>query len=167
MNLTLKESLVTRSRVFSPWTAFYFLQSLLINLGLGYPFSCSTPPHLRLFCFAMANIAWRTKSSGRCQFAGGGLLFPFCSGLRRANFNTLLALHSTNMEESTEILTIFPWYSYLVGLFIFALGVIAIRRKKESEKARWNTFDSLCLVFSVATFLLLPCKTWPGAAYLN
>ncbi|MFK5755608.1 hypothetical protein, partial [Escherichia coli] len=33
MNLTLKESLVTRSRVFSPWTAFYFLQSLLINLG--------------------------------------------------------------------------------------------------------------------------------------
>ncbi|WP_432756352.1 hypothetical protein, partial [Escherichia coli] len=27
MNLTLKESLVTRSRVFSPWTAFYFLQS--------------------------------------------------------------------------------------------------------------------------------------------
>ncbi len=71
------------------------------------------------------------------------------------------------MEESTEILTIFPWYSYLVGLFIFALGVIAIRRKKENEKARWNTFDSLCLVFSVATFLLLPCKTWPGAAYLN
>ncbi|WP_373896944.1 hypothetical protein, partial [Klebsiella quasipneumoniae] len=23
MNLTLKDSLVTRSRVFSPWTAFY------------------------------------------------------------------------------------------------------------------------------------------------
>ncbi len=72
------------------------------------------------------------------------------------------------MEESTEILTIFPWYSYLVGLFIFALGVIAIRRKKENEKARWNTFDSLCLEYSVwRHFLLLPCKTWPGVAYLN
>lgn len=115
----------------------------------------------------MANIASRTKSSGRCQFAGGGLLFPFAQAYGAPNFNTLLALHSTNMEESTEILTIFPWYSYLVGLFIFALGVIAIRRKKENEKARWNTFDSLCLVFSVATFLLLPCKTWPGVAYLN
>ncbi len=46
----------------------------------------------------------------------------------------------------------------LVGLFIFALGVIAIRRKKENEKARWNTFDSLCLVFSVATFFVAPVQ---------
>lgn len=83
----------------------------------------------------MANIAWRTKSSGRCQFAGGGLLFPFAQAYGAPNFNTLLALHSTNMEESTEILTIFPWYSYLVGLFIFALGVIAIRRKKRVKSA--------------------------------
>ncbi|MCU8652179.1 hypothetical protein OEZ66_45165, partial [Escherichia coli] len=35
MNLTLKESLISRRRVLSPWTGFYFLQSLLINLGLG------------------------------------------------------------------------------------------------------------------------------------
>ncbi len=120
MNLTLKESLVTRSRVFSPWTAFYFLQSLLINLGLGYPLQFALHRCVYgYFAFAMANIASRTKSSGRCQFAGGGLLFPFCSGLRRANFNTLLALHSTNMEESTEILTIFPWYSYLGRLIYF------------------------------------------------
>ncbi len=67
------------------------------------------------------------------------------------------------MEESTEILTIFPWYSYLVGLFIFALGVIAIRRKKENEKARWNTFDSLCLVFSVAHFCCSRAK--PGLGW--
>lgn len=115
----------------------------------------------------MANIASRTKSSGRYQLAGGGLLFPFCSAYGAPNFNTLLALHSTNMEESTEILTIFPWYSYLVGIFIFALGVIAIRRKKESEKARWNTFDSLCTVFSVATFFVAPVQNLAGAAYLN
>ncbi|XPE66423.1 hypothetical protein ACNKHR_02685 [Shigella flexneri] len=48
--------------------------------------------------------------------------FPFAQAYGAPNFKTLLALHSTNMEESTEILTIFPWYSYLVGSFIFALG---------------------------------------------
>lgn len=85
MNLTLKESLVTRSRVFSPWTAFYFLQSLLINLGLGYPFSL-----LYTAAFtAILLLLWRTlpgvqKVLVGVSFAGGGLLFPFCSGLRRA-----------------------------------------------------------------------------------
>ncbi|SUG99003.1 Putative integral membrane protein [Salmonella enterica subsp. enterica] len=68
------------------------------------------------------------------------------------NFNTLLALHSTNMEESSEILTIFPWYSYLTGLFIFALGIIALRRRKEEARPRWNSLDSLCLLISVAAF---------------
>ena len=132
MNLTLKESLVTRSRVFSPWTAFYFLQSLLINLGLGYPLSvCSTPPHLRLFCFCYGEhcLAYKKVLVGVSSLVAA-CYFPFAQAYGAPNFNTLLALHSTNMEESTEILTIFPWYSYLVGLFIFALGLIAIRRKK-------------------------------------
>mgnify|MGYP000155242208 CR=1 FL=1 len=160
MNLTLKESLVTRSRVFSPWTAFYFLQSLLINLGLGYPFSL-----LYTAAFtAILLLLWRTLPRVQKVLVGISSLvaacyFPFAQAYGAPNFNTLLALHSTNMEESTEILTYFSygtatWSAYL----FFALGVIAIRRKKESEKARWNTFDSLCLVFSVATvFLLLPC----------
>lgn len=60
--------------------------------------------------------------------------FPFGQAYGAPNFNTLLALHSTNMEESTEILTIFPWYNYVVGLFIFALGVIAVRRKPVGKK---------------------------------
>ncbi|VEB61827.1 Putative integral membrane protein [Salmonella enterica subsp. enterica] len=54
------------------------------------------------------------------------------------------------MEESSEILTIFPWYSYLTGLFIFALGIIALRRRKEEVRPRWNSLDSLCLLISVA-----------------
>jgi glucan phosphoethanolaminetransferase (alkaline phosphatase superfamily) len=66
----------------------------------------------------------------RDLFAGCCAYFPFGQAYGAPNFNTLLALHSTNMEESTEILTIFPWYSYVVGLFIFALGVIAIRRQQ-------------------------------------
>ena len=168
MNLTLKESLVTRSRVFSPWTAFYFLQSLLINLGLGFPFSL-------LYTAAFtAILLWRTLPRVQKVLVGVSSLvaacyFPFAQAYGAPNFNTLLALHSTNMEESTEILTIFPWYSYLVGLFIFALGVIAIRRKKENEKARWNTFDSLCLVFSVATFFVAPVQNlaWGGVFKLK
>ncbi|ONG10008.1 phosphoethanolamine transferase [Escherichia coli] len=170
MNLTLKESLVTRSRVFSPWTAFYFLQSLLINLGLGYPFSL-----LYTAAFtAILLLLWRTLPGVQKVLVGVSSLvaacyFPFAQAYGAPNFNTLLALHSTNMEESTEILTIFPWYSYLVGLFIFALGVIAIRRKKENEKARWNTFDSLCLVFSVATFFVAPVQNlaWGGVFKLK
>ena len=39
MNVTLKETLVARGLVLNPWTGFYFLQSLFINLALGYDFS--------------------------------------------------------------------------------------------------------------------------------
>jgi hypothetical protein len=39
MNVTLKETLVARGLALNPWTGFYFLQSLLINLALGYEFS--------------------------------------------------------------------------------------------------------------------------------
>ncbi len=41
--------------------------------------------------------------------------------------------------------------------------------KKENEKARWNTFDSLCLVFSVATFFVAPVQNlaWGGVFKLK
>lgn len=80
----LKESLVTRSRVFSPWTAFYFLQSLLINLGLGYPFSL-----LYTAAFtAMLLLLWRTLPRVQKVLVGVSSLvaacyFPLLS-LRRA-----------------------------------------------------------------------------------
>ncbi|MDX6941457.1 phosphoethanolamine transferase, partial [Enterobacter kobei] len=75
----------------------------------------------------------------------------------------------TNMEESTEILTIFPWYSYLVGVFIFALGVIAVRRKKDEQKRGWNKFDSVCLLFSVVAFFVTPVQNlaWGGVFKLK
>ena len=170
MNLTLKESLISRRRVLSPWTGFYFLQSLLINLGLGYPFSL-----LYTVAFtAILLLLWRTVPRlqkgviGICSLVAA-CYFPFAQTYGAPNFNTLLALHSTNMEESTEMLTIFPWYTYLIGVFIFALGVIALRRKKEAEKARWNKFDSLCLVFSVAAFFVAPLQNlaWGGVFKLK
>ncbi|STG53904.1 membrane protein YbiP [Escherichia coli] len=101
----------------------------------------------------MLLLLWRTLPRVQKVLVGVSSLvaacyFPFAQAYGAPNFNTLLALHSTNMEESTEILTIFPWYSYLVGLFIFALGVIAIRRKKENEKAA-GIPSTACVWYSV------------------
>ncbi|HHL0032167.1 phosphoethanolamine transferase [Enterobacter mori] len=161
MNLTLKETLVTRSRALSPWTGFYFLQSLLINFALGYPFSL-------LYAVAFTcvlHVLWRSAPRlqkalvGVCSLVAS-MYFPFGQAYGAPNFNTLLALHSTNMEESTEILTIFPWYSYVVGLFIFALGVIAIRRQS-GEKQSWGKIDILCLVFSIAVAFVAPIQNIP------
>lgn len=168
MNLTVKDSLLARSRALSPWTGFYVLQSLLINLALGYPFSLLYT--LAFTC--ILQLLWRSAPKAQKVLIGvcslvAACYFPFGQAYGSPNFNTLLALHSTNMEESTEILTIFPWYNYLMGVFIFALGVIAVRRKPDEEKKRWNKYDSLCLLFSVVAFLSPPYRTWPGAACLN
>lgn len=156
----LKESLVTRSRVFSPWTAFYFLQSLLINLGLGYPSVCSTPLRLRLFCFCYGEHCLAYKKFWSVSVRWWRLVISLCSAYGAPNFNTLLALHSTNMEESTEILTIFPWYSYMVGIFIFVLGVIAIRRKKRVKK-RAGIPSTACVWYSVWRHFCCSCAK-PG-----
>src|SRR5690606_9001207 len=148
MNLTLKESLVTRGRALSPWTGFYFLQSLLINFALGYPFSLLYAVAFTCVLLLLWRSAPRVQKGllGICSLVAA-MYFPFSQAYGAPNLNTLLAMHSTNMEESTEILTIFPWYSYVVGLFIFALGVIAVRRKPEAKKG-WNRLDSLYLAVS-------------------
>lgn len=114
-------------------------------------------------------LLWRYLPRGQKALLGicslvAACYFPFGQAYGAPNFNTLLALHSTNMEESSEILTIFPWYSYLTGLFIFALGIIALRRRKEEVRPRWNSLDSLCLLISVAAFFVAPVQNlaWGG-----
>ena len=169
MNLTLIDTVVTRSRALSPWTGFYFLQSLLINFALGYPFSL-------LYAVAFTcilHVLWRAAPRAQKALIGicslvAALYFPFGQAYGSPNFNTLLALHSTNMEESTEILTIFPWYSYVVGIFIFALGVIAIRRQS-GEKKSWGKIEILCLVFSIAVAFVAPIQNipWDGKLRLT
>ncbi|MBJ8896111.1 phosphoethanolamine transferase [Citrobacter braakii] len=170
MNLTLKDSIIARSRAISPWTGLYFLQSLLINLALGYPLSLLYS--VAFTCILM--LLWRSAPRAQKVLIGicsliAAMYFPFGQAYGSPNFNTLLALHSTNMEESTEILTIFPWYSYLVGVFIFALGVIAVRRKKEVQQRSWNKFDSICLLFSVVAFFVTPVQNlaWGGVFKLK
>lgn len=161
MNLTLIDSVVTRSRALSPWTAFYFLQSLLINFALGYPFSLLYAVAFTCILHVLWRAAPRVQKTliGICSLVAA-LYFPFGQAYGSPNFNTLLALHSTNMEESTEILTIFPWYSYVVGLFIFALGVIALRRQSV-EKKSWGKIEILCLVFSIAVAFVAPIQNIP------
>lgn len=165
MNSTLIDSLLARRRAVSPWAGLYFLQSLLINLALGYPFSLLYTAAFT--CLLL--LLWRYLPRGQKALLGicslvAACYFPFGQAYGAPNFNTLLALHSTNMEESSEILTIFPWYSYLTGLFIFALGIIALRRQKEEVRPRWNSLDSLCLLVSVAAFFVAPVQNlaWGG-----
>ena len=169
MNLTLKDTIVTRSRALSPWTGFYFLQSLLINFALGYPYSL-----LYAVAFTcLLHLMWRSAPRvqkvvvGICSVVAA-MYYPFGQAYGAPNFNTLLALHSTNMEESTEILTIFPWYSYVIGLFIFALGVIAVRRQPQ-EKKSWSKIDNLCLIVSIAAFFVAPVQNlaWGGVFKLK
>jgi glucan phosphoethanolaminetransferase (alkaline phosphatase superfamily) len=169
MNYTLKESLASRRLALSPWIGFYFLQSLLINLALGYPFSL-----LYTVAFTcVLHLLWRTMPKTQkviigIYSLGAASYYPFGQAYGSPNFNTLLAMHSTNMEESSEILTIFPWYSYVIGLFIFALGVIAVRRKPVTQSS-WGKMDTLCLLFSVGTFFVQPVQNlaWGGVFKLK
>ncbi|WP_049291988.1 phosphoethanolamine transferase [Franconibacter helveticus] len=158
MNLTVKDTLAARGIVLDPWVGFYFLQSLLINTALGYEFSLLYAVAFSCVLLVLWRIAPRTQKTllALCSLVAA-FYFPFGQAYGAPNFNTLLAMHSTNMEESTEILTIFPWYSYLVSLFIFALGVIAFRRKP-CEKQPWRLTDHLCLAVSVAAFFVAPLQ---------
>ena len=158
MSTIVKETLASRHQALSPWPAFYFLQSLLINYALGYPFSL-------LYAVVFASLMWVLwRHAPRVQKALIALCslvaacyFPFGQAYGAPNFNTLLALHSTNMEESTEILTIFPWYHYVVGLFIFALGVVAVRRRASGPTA-WKKRDTLGVLFFIAAYFIGPVQ---------
>ena len=54
-------------------------------------------------------------------------------------------------------------------MFIFALGVIAVRRKKDEQKRGWNKFDSVCLLFSIVAFFVNPVQNlaWGGVFKLK
>ncbi|VTR61149.1 Putative phosphoethanolamine transferase ybiP [Serratia fonticola] len=64
------------------------------------------------------------------------------------------------MEESSEILTIFPWYSYLVSLFILALGIIALRRKPTPERRLEHPPQPYVSPSAWSAFLSRQCRIW-------
>lgn len=159
MNITAsKYTLWIRDITLNPWTAFYFLQSVLINYSFGYSFSLIYSVAFSCVLFVLWRIAPRVQKGfiALCSLLAA-MYFPFQQAYGAPNFNTLLALHSTNVTESVEILTIFPWHSYLVSLIILALGGVALRRKITPNMA-WRRVDMLCLAFSVACFFMTPMK---------
>ncbi|MDU1061241.1 MAG: sulfatase-like hydrolase/transferase [Leclercia adecarboxylata] len=159
MNITAsKYTLWIRDITLNPWTAFYFLQSVLINYSFGYSFSLIYSVAFSCVLFVLWRIAPRVQKGFivLCSLLAA-MYFPFQQAYGAPNFNTLLALHSTNVTESVEILTIFPWHSYLVSLIILALGGVALRRKITLKMA-WRRVDMLCLAFSVACFFMTPMK---------
>lgn len=159
MNITAsKYALWIRDITLNPWIAFYFLQSVVINYSFGYSFS---PLYSVAFCCVLITF-WRIAPRLQKGFIAlcsvlAALYFPFQQAYGAPNFNTLLALHSTNFTESVEILTIFPWHSYLASLLILAMGVIALRRKIV-PKQPWRRIDILCLAFCVMCFFITPLK---------
>ncbi|MBW6100513.1 hypothetical protein KZ774_19110 [Escherichia coli] len=143
-----------------------FLQSLLINLGLGYPFSL-----LYTAAFtAILLLLWRTLPRVQKVLVGVSSLvaacyFPFAQAYGAPNFNTLLALHSTNMEESTEILTIFPWYSYPGRLIYFCARRNSNQAKKKRMKKRAGIPSTACVWYSVwRHFFVAPVQN-PGPGW--
>ncbi|WP_058913902.1 phosphoethanolamine transferase [Entomohabitans teleogrylli] len=160
MNSTVKEAQAIRGNLLDPWLGFYFLQSLLINYALGYPFSLLYAIAFTCVLLLLWRVAPRLQKTVQAfsSLAAGGY-FPFGQAYGAPNFNTLLALHSTNMEESAEILTIFPWYSYLIGLFIIGLGVVALRRRPSPERG-WGYAQSLCLVVATVALLYAPVHNY-------
>lgn len=158
MNVTtLKDTLVARRLALNPWTGFYFLQSLLINLALGYEFSL-----LYTVAFTcVLHLLWRAFPRVQKAVVGAysllaALYYPFGQAYGAPNFNTLLALHATNVEESTEILTIFPctticWRSSssLSGSLRFVVG--SLSHHAGEKWIRWaccsasgSSFSSRC-----------------------
>ncbi|AMO48666.1 Phosphoethanolamine transferase for glucans (OPG), alkaline phosphatase superfamily [Kosakonia oryzendophytica] len=159
MSLILKESVTFRSHTINPWTGFYFLQSMVINSALGYEFSVL---YAVVFTCALL-VLWRHAPRAQKIFIGitslvAACYFPFGQAYGAPNFNTLLALHSTNMEESTEILTIFPWYHYAIGVFIFALGIVSLRRRVTTPSTPWLKWDTMGVIFCVGSYFIGPVQ---------
>ncbi|KOC92824.1 phosphoethanolamine transferase [Winslowiella iniecta] len=158
MNLTLiKTAAVTGSReLLSPYVGLYLLFSLLINLAFGYPLSL-------LYTFAFSALLLllhhRAPRTLRVLLAVTTLIaasyYPFGQTYGPPNFNTLLALHSTNVEEASEIMQIFPPLDYAIACVILLIGFIALRRKP-AVKRSWSHVDSACLAFAAVAWLTQP-----------
>ncbi|QKJ86523.1 Phosphoethanolamine transferase [Paramixta manurensis] len=167
MNLTLiKSTALTRCReLLSPYIGLYLLLSLLINLALGYPISLLYTLAFTALLILLGNCAIGLQKGliMVCALVAG-CYYPFGQLYGPPNFNTLLALHSTNPEEASEMIGIFPPRDYLMGLAIISCGLLALRRKLPPPKS-WSHIESACLAFVVVAWLTQPTLNklagWP------
>lgn len=158
MNLTLiKTATAGRYRAWvSPYVGLYLLLSVLINLAFGYPLSGLYSLAFTALLVLLAAVAPKTQ---KVLIAVGvliaGFYYPFGQVYGPPNFNTLLALHATNVAEASEIMLIFPLHDYFIGMAILAAGLLALRRKP-LEKQRWWHAESACLAFVLVAWVTQP-----------
>ncbi|QUG76527.1 sulfatase-like hydrolase/transferase [Erwinia sp. E602] len=158
MNLTLiKTAAAGRYRAWlSPWTGLYLLFSVLINLAFGYPLSLPYSVAFTVLLLLLAAVAPRSLKvlvAGTALVAG--LYYPFGQAFGPPNFNTLLAMHATSVEEASETLLIFPLHDYLLGLLIVVCGAIALWRKAPVRR-RWGHLHSAGLALVAIAWLTQP-----------
>ncbi|MBD8163131.1 phosphoethanolamine transferase [Erwinia persicina] len=158
MNLTLiKTATAGRYRAWiSPYLGLYLLLSALINLAFGYPISGL---YTLAFTALLVLLAAVAPTSQKILIAAcavtAGFYYPFGQVYGPPNFNTLLALHATNVEEASEILLIFPLHDYFIGLAILITGAVALTRKALVKQA-WGHPESACLAFVLVALLTQP-----------
>lgn len=140
----------------SPYTLLYFVLAALINLGLGYEFSAIYAVGLGCFFLLLGSYLPRLQKAVLfvCTLTAA-FYYPFGRVFGPPNFNSILSLYSTNPEEAGEMMQIFPYWDYLIAVFIMILGIFILRRKTPQIR-RWTMAKSLFLFTFVGALLLAP-----------
>lgn len=120
----------------TPYPLLYVILSTLINRGLGYHFSLIYALGLAAIFLLLAHYLPRTQRVLLliCTLVAG-FYYPFGRVFGPPNFNSVLALYSTNPEEAGEMAQIFPFWDYLIALFILLLGGVLAWRGIPREKS--------------------------------
>ncbi len=159
-NMKIKELLLRIKaccgELLTPYPLLYLILASLINLGLGYPFSALYALGFASIFLLLAHYLPRTQRVLLliCTLVAG-LYYPFGRVFGPPNFNSVLALYSTNPEEAGEMAQIFPFWDYLIALFILLLGGLLVWRPIPREK-RWGIPKTLYLLLALAGLLLTP-----------
>lgn len=159
-NMKIKELLLRIKaccgELLTPYPLLYLILASLINLGLGYPFSALYALGFASVFLLLAHYLPRAQRVLLliCTLVAG-LYYPFGRVFGPPNFNSVLALYSTNPEEAGEMAQIFPFWDYLIALFILLLGGLLVWRPIPREK-RWGVPKTLYLLLALAGLLLTP-----------
>lgn len=159
-NMKIKELLLRikacYGELLTPYPLLYLILASLINLGLGYPFSALYALGFASVFLLLAHYLPRAQRVLLliCTLVAG-LYYPFGRVFGPPNFNSVLALYSTNLEEAGEMAQIFPFWDYLIALFILLLGGLLVWRPIPREK-RWGVPKTLYLLLALAGLLLTP-----------
>ena len=158
INSTLQQAMsYSREQNLFHWKAgVLFLLGWLINFSLGYELSLlDTVGFFCLLCF-LERLSWRAFKYILivCSLVAA-CYFPFGRTYGAPNFNSILSLYSSNPEEASEILRVFPLWYYLVSLGILG-GTALVLRRPVRFFPRWSTCHASLLTVFLACALVAP-----------